>query len=156
MMLDNQADILAMQCNSPLPIATVPEWWAVRVGADRPQLVIMFRSTDANASRYTLTIPHYMDDGKKPKIPKYQKGSIKCEIELKDNSKIRIYAVNEVEGKRVLSLILKYVDPSMIESRTPSFKKESRAYKQCEVIPERADYYSTGSRNMEPDTRYYL
>ena len=98
------AEIQSQQCKKNLAIATVPEWWAVRVGADRPQLVIMFRSTDANASRYTLTIPHYMDDGKTPKILKYQKGSVKCEIELKDNSKIRIYALNEVEGKRVLAL----------------------------------------------------
>ena len=155
MTLNNQADILAMQCKLKDPIATVPEWWAVRVGADRPQLVIMYRSTDTNGSRYTLSLPHYVDDGRKPRIPKYEKGSIKCEVELKDNSKIRIYAVNEVEGKRVLSLLLKYVNPAMIESRTPSFKKESRPFKQCEVIPERADYYSTGSRDMEPDTRYY-
>ncbi|NQZ65442.1 hypothetical protein [Crocosphaera sp.] len=87
----------------------VPEWWAERKGANRPQLSLIFKikSNGKQAkTRYLLTIPHfrYRSRISKPPITQYKKGSIRGALTLKDNSKVVVYASSEEEAKRVITV----------------------------------------------------
>jgi hypothetical protein len=160
-LLDDIADRKAEKCDRQDGTLTIPEWWAVRPGADRPQFVIMFAEIYGTGklgkSRWQLTIPHYnRPKGAKPSIPKYRKGNWQGTLTLTDNSKIRINAATASEAKRVINK-LKILIP--VQYRTVNGKaikptileRADGDMKECDVTPIRGDYYKTGQRQNLPD-----
>lgn len=135
-------------------IASVPEWWATRVGADRPQLVVVFRA-QGKTSWYQMTIPHYQGD-RHPKFPAYRKGSYRGEITLTDNSKLVCNANSEGEADRILRIMMRHVNPKYLKNREPKYVKQRRALSEVKVIPLFADFYSHGQTNAQPDWRSYF
>lgn len=160
-LLDDAADRKGEKCTTESNTLTIPEWWAVRPGADRPQFVILyaevFSSGKLGNGRWQLTVPHYnRPKGAKPQIPKYQKGNWMGTLTLTDNSKIRINAASASECRRVINK-LKILIP--VTYRTQNGKaikatilqREDGTLKEVNVIAIRGDYYATGQRSQAPD-----
>ncbi|NEP01253.1 MAG: hypothetical protein F6K58_21860 [Symploca sp. SIO2E9] len=138
-------------------IATIPEDWAVRVGANRPQLVIIYRANTTKKQRtgnYTLTLPHYNGD-KRPQLPTFKKGNWCGILRLKDNSQLKVNALSEAEAERVIKLLQRYLNRNFLPGHLKIAKIRNSPYSEVEVKPLRADYYSKGRENAQPDWRYY-
>ena len=128
------------------PIATIPEWWPGRVGSDIPQLVIAYKVTNKRTT-YQITIPHY-NGNRNPIIPNYKKGSYRGELVCKDNSKLVVNAASEGEAFRVINILKRYIQSSMISRVKPTVKRiRGNGFKEVEVIPKCADFYPQGQEN---------
>ena len=160
-LLDDAADRQGEKCSTEQSTLTIPEWWAVRPGADRPQFCIMyaekFSTGKLGKSRWQLTIPHYnRPKGAKPQIPEYKKGNWMGTLTLTDNSKIRINAASASECRRVLNKlkILIPVDKRTINGKAikPTILERADGdLKECTVTPIRGDFYKTGQKQSIPD-----
>lgn len=124
------------------PTATMPEWWPQRVGAARPQLVIVFRPPGQKSS-YQVTIPHYTGV-KNPKIPSFRKGSHRGTLDLPDGSKLIINAASESEADRVIRALRRYIDPKYGRNVEPVFGRINNRFKEVTVQPIAADYFPVG------------
>lgn len=134
----------------------MPEWWPIRVGADRPQLVVVFRSDDKVKSQFQITIPHY-SGSKNPKIPDFRKGSHFARYVLKDNSKLIVYAASESEAVRMAEQMYRYVS-SRYRAENPrptTGVTRSNRFKEVKAVPIFADYYPDGQRGAR-EWRAYL
>ncbi len=149
-------------------VPLIPEFWNMRVGSARPQLVVAFRPKNRSnepknkASKWALTIPHFDATGtqtniqKKLKlIPEYEKGNYQGTLTLKDNSKLIIYAKSIIEAERFIKKIVtsnlidkKYLDKTNYEIKVGKIKGN---YKEIRVTPTYAKYFSTGQKNLQPD-----
>lgn len=126
-------------------LATVPESWDRRAGADIPQLIVVFRPPGKKSS-YQLSIPHY-DGSKQPQIPDYRKGSWRGELILKDNSRLVVNAFSEQEAFRVIRALQKYINKKMIGDRKPTARPiRGEGFKEDKVVPVFADYYPEGEK----------
>jgi hypothetical protein len=152
---DEIAKIRAMECKDCCT-AAVPEWWAVRVGANRPQLVVLYGESLSDdrtgRSRYAMTIPHYKFTGSgKPSFPTYQKGSWEGTLTLKDNSKVIVNAISYVEASRVLDAIKAFIDPSMVQGSIQKIgERKGVTLKTITVKPCTAKYFATGQKDTNP------
>jgi hypothetical protein len=153
------ANIRKELCENCDCIASVPEWWQVRIEADRPQLIIQFGPDLGNGkidrqSRWSLSLPHYYKPKDfKPNIPGYTKGSKEAILTLKDNSKLIVNAVTVTEAKRVIKALKLYINPKYLPGRITTGTREygEDELKELKVAPTKADFFATGLRNMEPD-----
>jgi hypothetical protein len=74
------AEIEGLQCQSNC-IATVPEWWQVRLEGHRPQVIFVFAEKKEDGTLgndyYSITIPHPKSDKPPEESPlqPYKKGS---------------------------------------------------------------------------------
>ncbi len=157
--LDNQAKIQKMMCGMSTP--AIPESWAIRIGTDRPQLVIVyaevFNSGKLGKSRWSLTIPHYRGTEKSRLfLPTYNRGNWHGSLRLSDDSQIVVNAGSSQECKRVLNK-LKIMIP--VEYRLDKYRKAYKPrvvenpnieMKECRVIPTIAKYYATGQKDLTP------
>ena len=159
MSLDNQARMQKMMCSIQSP--AIPESWAVRIGTDRPQLVIVyaevFDSGKLSDSRWSMTIPHYRGSEKsRLLLPKYSRGNWNGSLNLSDGSQIVVNAKSSQECKRILNK-LKILVP--VEYRLDKKKKAYKPrvvenpnleLKECNVIPTIAKYFATGQKSLIP------
>jgi hypothetical protein len=160
-LLDDAADRKGEKCTLEANTLTIPEWWAVRPGADRPQMVILYaevlKTGKLTTSRWQLTIPHYnRPKGAKPSIPKYKKGNVKGTLTLTDNSKIVINASTASECRKVINK-LKILIPVALRTKEGKaikptiLEREDGPLKQVDVIPLRGDFYLKGQLSGKPD-----
>ncbi len=159
-LLDDAADRKGEKCTAANNTLTIPEYWAVRPGADRPQMVVLyaevFSSGKLGNGRWQLSIPHYnRPKGAKPQIPEYRKGNWMGTLTLTDNSKIRINAASASECRRVINKLKILVRVQYRTSNGKAIKptilqREDGTLKEVKVIPVRGDYYATGQRNQTP------
>lgn len=132
-----------------IPLATIPEWWPKRVGADIPQLVVVFRPPGKKSS-YQISIPHYNGD-RNPKIPSYKKGSYRGELVLSDNSKLVVNAHNAAEAERVIRVLRRYIVPKYASGKIPIIQKvKGVSFKEDRVAPVLADYHPYGQKENIP------
>ena len=121
-----QAEMLAAQCDAKndqgdedMAIALIPEHWQVRIGADRPQLVVAYAEVvdgKAGRGRWPVTVPHYRHGPSvTPNFPSYTKGNFWARLILRDNSRILINAVSVAEAKRIVNSLKGFVSPGMID-----------------------------------------
>jgi hypothetical protein len=135
------------------PVAVIPEWWQVRPGANRPQLVVLVKSTEGN-SYWSFSIPHYnRGDDFKPTIPRWTKGSHFACLTLNDNSKLWINASSQSEAEGVIRQLLTYIDPAQLPQplQIHTGERKGQALRVATVKPVRGLFYSQGQRNMIPD-----
>ncbi len=133
-----------------------PEWWPIRVGADRPQLVICYRSDDKEKRRFQISIPHYSGD-RSPNIPSFKKGSHFARYCLKDNSKLIVYAASESEAERVCRQLYGYVSSRYraASSQPSTGITRSNNFKEVRAIPLFADFFPHGQQSGR-EWRAYL
>ncbi|NEO34304.1 MAG: hypothetical protein F6K36_28655 [Symploca sp. SIO3C6] len=139
------------------PVATMPEHWERRVGSDRPQLVVVYRPKlrrPGYTGNYQLSIPHYIG-GRKPNIPSYKKGNWHGILTLTDNSKLTVNGVTMRECERVIKIFKRYINPKYLPGNFKIGEVKGKPYHEFEIKPIRADFYSHGRKNLEPDWRYY-
>ena len=152
LMLDNQAELLAMQCQYPV---SIPEWWPQKAGAHIPQLAVIFRP-EGEKSSYTMHIPHYRSENRKPKIPSYKKGNWRGEWVLSDGTKFVINAFDEREANRVWKEVKKLIQSQFLTDVQDNSKPSNGNFKQIVVKPLYADFYAHGYKKLEPEWRAYL
>lgn len=160
-LLDDAADRKGEKCTLEANTLTIPEWWAVRPGANRSQMVILYaevlKTGKLTTSRWQTTIPHYnRPEGAKPSIPSYKKGNVMGTLTLNDNSKIRINASTSSECKKVINK-LKILIPVPLRTNNGKaikptiLEREDGSQKEVNVVPIRGDFYKTGQQSGRPD-----
>ena len=148
-----------MMCGIGTP--AIPESWAVRIGTDRPQLVIVyaevFKSGKLGDARWSLTIPHYMGSEKSRLIlPRYSRGNWHGTLKLKDDSQVVVNASSSQECKRIINKLKILIPVNMRLGRDGKAYKPrvvenpNLDLKQCDVIPTLAKYYATGQKSLDP------
>lgn len=150
-----QIDLIKLRNTDP-PIAVIPEWWQIRIGADRPQLVALYAEPSKQGklgrTRWPITIPHYDGAIKKPQLPPYNKGQWEGILTLKDNSKLIINAASAGEADSLLKQFSRFIKPQMlVGSISKVGLRKGPKLKQCRVVPTNARYFSTGQKNTNPD-----
>ncbi|MEY2859280.1 MAG: hypothetical protein RLZZ74_3593, partial [Cyanobacteriota bacterium] len=139
--------------NSSDSILSFPEGWVLKPGDDIPQLAIVYKIKELKSGYNTIHIPHY-NGQRNPKFPPLKKGIKGVILELKDNSKIIIYANNHDYGRDYIS---RYLLPLVEQKyRTSDFKNVVRNNVRAgTALAVRADYYSKGkSGGNIPDWRH--
>lgn len=137
-------------------VASFPMGWVLKPGDDIPQLAIIYRVQEKPRSgNYTIYIPHY-NGNKSPNIPSFSKGSFGVILELKDNSKITVYAKSHDYGKNYIS---KYLLPLVNSNfKTNNYKFVTRKNIAVGTMqPLRADFYPAGKAGgISPLWRHYF
>ena len=153
----------AIKCGDQTAVAAIPEWWQVRIGADRPQLVVLFadKKDDGNygRSRWSLSIPHYNQSSDvKPAIPAYNKGSCFAIATLKDNSKLIVNAASEEEAESVVQALVRYVNPEFVPSPLPlhTGKRKGKELTTGRLYPVVASFFKDGQKNNHPEWKIDL
>ena len=145
-------------------VAVVPEWWAMRTGSDRPQLIITFGELKPDGKKgkpeYSISIPHYNGPPKltHSPIPNYQKGQKQGILTLGDNSKVIVNAVNEDEAERVLNAARKIINPKYLKnSHIKIGDRKGQKLKQVKVGAVAAKFFRHGQANAtNPDWKSYF
>lgn len=143
-------------------VALVPEWWAMRAGSKRPQLMVQYRGKNSdgtwNNTRRTFSIPHF--DVKQRKalksiLPKsIKKGAIRGAYTLKDNSRMVQFCRNATEAERVLVQLERLIISSQ---RTGDIKigemrgKLARDFDKFTLYPFDARFFATGQGQGTPN-----
>ncbi|MEM8603778.1 MAG: hypothetical protein AAGF24_08080 [Cyanobacteria bacterium P01_H01_bin.121] len=145
-------------------VATVPEWWQIRAGADRPQLVILYRELQPDGklgrSKWTSTVPHPLPgltaEAIQAACGSYNKGKFYAKATLVDNSKIWVNAGSQWEAHAVAQGLLNLVQPAFKLGTTIATGETDRKASTKRVKAIRADYYPTGQANMLPADQWHL
>ena len=161
LMFHNQAELLkTISCQPPAEaIAAIPDWWAVRLGANRPQLLILyaikFKDGTWDKPKYVLSIPHWNKskaDTVIANFPSYAKGDFYGIRVLPDNSKLIVNAVSADEARRVLTKLSESIPNDMIQnSQTSISDRKGAPLNKVTVYPRIARFYQTGQKNLSPD-----
>ena len=146
-------------CNA---IAAVPEWWQVRPGANRPQLVLQFSEVLENGGygppKYALTIPHFIGAAIAfAPVQPYQKGNYQGVLTLADNSKVIVNALTPEIAENVLTQAATWINPDMRgNSHIKIGEHKGLPYKLITVACRIARYFPTGQQNTAPEwSRYF-
>ncbi len=148
-------------------VPVIPEYFPMRIGSERPQLVVVFKPKSSNYpkqdSRWSLSIPHFdFNQGnisnQLKKIPDYEKGKHQGVYTLKDNSKIILYAKSGNEARKTIKKIItsnliktKYIVDRNSLDENIKVGEVRGTYKEVLVTPTYAKYFSTGQKNLQPD-----
>ncbi|MBE9012664.1 hypothetical protein IQ250_20905, partial [Pseudanabaenaceae cyanobacterium LEGE 13415] len=149
-------------------IAAVPEWWQVRLGADRPQLVVQYAEVIGfkdgkpkyGAPMYALTIPHYRlnrEQTRKELFPSYIKGQSMGILVLDDNSKLIINCENQEAAESVIEQLSAVINPNLRQNAHLSIGvRQGQNLKNIAVHPRIAKFFATGQQDMKPTwVRYF-
>lgn len=134
----------------------IPEWWQVRAGSDRPQLVVIFKGGD---SYWSMALPWYKGKFKEKiinLIPGYNRGNFSTILTLNDNSKIVVNASSKEEGERFMTKVKAVIKPKLLEQAElkAGGERKGKPLKTGKVMPVYAKYFATGQQNLLPDWRY--
>lgn len=122
--------------------AAVPQTWALKPGADRPQLVITYRAQTKNHSTHSLHIPNY-DGRRSPNFPDYEAGQWMGLWVLSDGSKLQVYAASEREASIVMRALAKHV-PRRFRTGRPRYINSDRRVSRKTMRWVSATYYPKG------------
>jgi hypothetical protein len=152
---NKQLSFQSLRGSTQIPVASVPEWWSQRAGANIPQLAVIFRPP-GKTSTYTMHIPHYRKSQRSPKIPSYTKGDWRGEWVLSDGSKFVCNAISESEANRMWRSVKQYIEPSFLKNVQDMSKPCNAKFNKVKVEPLYADFYGLGLKGMGADWRAYL
>lgn len=152
---DRLANVEAEKCNEcPDNIHGSPEWWEVRPGSNRPQLLLLFSAAGRNRADYQITIPHWTGEKPTPKNPpikEYKKGSFMAVLHLADTSKLIINAFDKKEAARVIGTLKGAISGAMRNgSRTNYTELEGSSIKEQIMTCRYAVYYPQGQQSKTP------
>jgi hypothetical protein len=128
---------LTARDNAPAP----PQTWAVKPGADRPQLAMVYRGADGR--QRSLHIPHYRG-ANPPRLPSFSAGNWLGYWVLNDGSKLQVYASSRQEALRTLGKLGQLVDPLKKRGTKPIARDSGQAVKVQKLTPLRATFYHRG------------
>ncbi|MCT7959054.1 hypothetical protein [Laspinema palackyanum] len=135
----------------------VPEWWQLRAGADRPQLVVLCAEKNPDdtlkSAKYVVTIPHYQhsDPHNFPPFTRLEKGSYQGVLTLKDNSKVIIYGKTIQETRNVLYNIYQEIDTAYRDGFYPKVGPIGNPdFLEITVYPKYGKYFPSGVTKTVP------
>lgn len=152
-------------CRKPRPecVAAVPEWWQVRLGADRPQLIVQYAelltATGATPPKYgapnqIITIPHYRlnaDQTNRNLFPPYQKGQAMGILTLSDNSKLIVNCIAQRTSQLVIEQLQNTINSELLEGSQLSIgTRKGQALKTITVYPRIVKYFANGQADLKP------
>lgn len=138
-------------------VATIPESWPTKLGANRPQVVYLFRDIREDGSYGQRTkqiqVPYYQTDSASvQRPPTYQTGAYQGLLLLPDNSKFVVYAENRGAAEEMVNFAKSVIPGDLLESAQERYGevviKDSRL-DTFECV--RADYYPTGQKDLRPE-----
>jgi len=160
LMFDNQAELLkTMSCQPPVDsVAVIPDWWQVRLGANRPQLLILYARKFSDGTwdkpKYVLSVPHWnksKDATVLADFPEYEKGDFQGTRVLPDNSKLIVNALSRDEALRVIAKLSASIPTEMIEfAQTSVADRRGAPLRQIKVFPRIARYFVSGQKDLKP------
>ena len=160
---DRLANIEAQICTQQEAIATIPEWYQVRLEGGIPQLVLVSREIRLDGSLgndyYSIAIPHPKSTTKPTSklTSDYDKGNWQGVLTLTDNSKTIVNCKSSNEVKRVIDEIKGLIHPDFLTKSSLKIAEfPDKPFKKIKVRNYRADYYSQGLKNLKPDWRKRL
>jgi hypothetical protein len=146
-------DICAIEAETQV---AVPDWWQVRLGADVPQICVVFRRV-GHLNYYSLSIPHPINTTipTVSPLPAYTKGNWQGQIILKDNSKFTCNCVSPVEAERICNVALTLIDPLFLESppRVHISERKGQGVKVDSMLPRAVMYFPEGQKQTVPAWR---
>ena len=147
------------ECEHGDLVASFPDWWPVRLGAERAQLVVVYRKGMTN-TYHQIAIPWPSSTAKPTEspLPPYRKGNFHTVLTLTDNSKMICNVANAAEGEKMLAAAKALILPSMLGNppREHCVPRKGPAIGEADMIPVRVDYYATGQRDLMPTWRQPL
>jgi hypothetical protein len=145
--------MLKSQCEI-VPVAAAPDWWQVRLGANRPQIVCIFRRQNTR-TYHSLSIPHPKITTKPTTqlIPSYQKGNIQGMLILSDNSKFIVNCNSETEANRICNIAASLISDEFLSIPFKIWISERKGEPVSEdlMTPTTIMYYPTGQKNSNPE-----
>lgn len=152
---DNMLALAAQGCGLE-PIAAIPDWWQVRVGADRGQIVVAFRKADSR-TYHQIAIPHPKSVSKWTEnlMGDYAKGPWSGVLTLKDNSKFIINCASKNEAQRMVEIAKSLIKPEMLFSPSAEqfTERKGNAVGVAQMRGRQAYYFSKGQKDAKPDWR---
>lgn len=134
--------------------ALIPDHWQVRLGANRPQLVLSFQKLDDPTRQWQVAIPHYkFGPNDRPAIPQWTRGNHYALIYLKDNSKIHLHGKDKAELERIVPAFLALVkDDQKITPPKVTYgeRRGDKPIAQVRVKPAIGKFFDQGQMNLKP------
>ncbi|MEY2833395.1 MAG: hypothetical protein RLZZ574_2654 [Cyanobacteriota bacterium] len=153
-----RAKLLKTQCELE-PVAAAPDWWQVRLGGNRPQIVCVFRKQDSR-TYHSLAIPHpaNVELPTEPILPAYQKGNIQGMIVLNDNSKFIVNCISESEAVRMCNIAASKIIASYLPNPYKVWitERKGEPVGKSSMKPTSILYFSQGQKNLKPDWRFAI
>jgi len=158
--LNDLADRKLKECEPKNdPIAVVPDWWQVRLGADRPQLMVTYAAKFADGTwdkaKYVISIPHWKKSEAMTEpedFPIYQKGQYQGVMVLTDNSKIIVNAFSPEGALMSIDKIALGVQPLFLSGAvTKVASRRGRTLSSVIIYPRSARYFATGQLDLTPN-----
>lgn len=143
-------------CVTNDPPSAIPEWWQVRAGSDRPQLVVIYKGGN---SYWSMAIPWYKGSYKSKiinQVPSFTRGSYATILTLSDNSKVVANASSKAEGEKVMTQIKALITGSLLKNAElkSGGERKGKQIKSIKVQPVYAKYFAHGQQDNLPDWRY--
>lgn len=152
------AKMLEAQCELE-PVAAAPDWWQVRLGSDRPQIVCVFRK-QGSRTYHSLAIPHpaNVQLPQAPILPAYQKGNIQGMIVLNDNSKFIVNCGSQGEAERICALAASKIIASYLPNPYKVWitERKGEPVGELQMQPTSIMYFSQGQKDLKPDWRFAI
>lgn len=160
LLFDNQAELLkTISCQPPSDsIAAIPDWWQVRLGANRPQLLILYARKFSDGTwdkpKYVLSVPHWNKSKVETQLsdfPAYEKGNFQGTRVLPDNSKLIVNALTADEALRVIVKLSASIPGDLIQqAQTSIADRRGAELRKIKVFPRIARFFATGQRDLRP------
>jgi hypothetical protein len=152
------AKMLKAQCLLE-PVAAAPDWWQVRLGANRPQIVCVFRKSQSR-TYHSLTIPHpkNVELPTEEILPAYQKGNFQGMIVLADNSKFIVNCISAGEAERMCNIAASKIIGSYLPNPFKIWitERKGEPVGESNMKPSSILYFSQGQKNLKPDWRFAI
>jgi hypothetical protein len=153
---DRNIALAVRGCESGDAIAAIPDWWQVRLGADRPQICVIYRVA-GKRNYHTLAIPHprSLEAPKSPPLPPYRNGPWQGQVILLDNSKFTVNAASQGEAQRVIDAAMGQISPSMLggNPRVYIAQRKGIGVIEADMTLVRAEAYPNGQKGTLPSWR---
>lgn len=160
-LFDKIANTQAESCKEITAVATVPEWWQLRIEGGVPQIILSYREVledgTLGADWYPITIPHPVSTQPPTNAltGEYRKGNIQILLTLKDNTKVILLVKEKQAGLDFLNNQIKpLIDPAyLVGSKTKVAEYVNYGFAEKLVRNKHVDYYPTGNRKLKPQWR---
>jgi hypothetical protein len=153
---DRNIALAVRGCESGNAVAAIPDWWQVRLGADRPQICVVYRVA-GKYTYHTLSIPHpaSLNKVESSPLPAYKKGPWQGQIILLDNSKFTVNAASQGEAQRMIDAAMRVISPSVLGSNPRVYiaQRKGIGVIEADMVLVRAEAYPNGQKGTLPSWR---
>jgi hypothetical protein len=141
------------------PVAAIPDFWQVRIGSGRPQIVVTYKR-GRSSTYHQIAIPHPLNTDKWTEnlLGDYEKGNYSGNLRLTDNSAFIINCSSEAEARRMVERAKEIIDPAYLgEGYTEQYtQRQGSTVSVDTMVAKTASFFSTGQKNAFPDWKVRL